>query len=126
MVNAVNRAVRVYRPGQIQFSGLILRVVASTELGSRPAPLSAQFQFLGDGLVAAHVHVVQIIQQTASLADHHQQPAPGSVILLVLLQMFRQVVDALRQQRNLHIRRTGIPLVQLKTINRFRLCFHTL
>jgi len=39
--------------------------------------------------------------------------------------MFREVVDALCEQRNLHIRRPGIPLVQLETINRFRFRFHT-
>jgi len=68
---------------------------------------------------------MQIIQQTPALPNHHQQAAPGAVVLLILLQMLGQMIDALRQQRNLNIRRTSIPLVQLKIANCFRLCFHT-
>jgi hypothetical protein len=76
--------------------------------------LFAQLQFFGDRLVTAHVGALEVIQQAATLADHHQQPATGAVILLGGLQVLGQMVDALRQQRNLHIGGTGILRVQLE------------
>ena len=69
----------------------------------------AQFQFLRNRLITAHIRVVQIIQQTSALADHHQQPAARAVVFLVGLQMFGQMIDALGQQRDLHVRRTLCP-----------------
>jgi hypothetical protein len=43
------------------------------------------------------------------------------MVLFVLLKVFGQVIDALREQRNLDICRTGILFMQLKIAN--RLCF---
>ena len=73
--------------------------------------LLAQLELFGDGLVTAHVRRLEIVQQPATLADHHEQPAAGPVILQILLQVLGQVVDPLRQQRDLHVGRTGIALV---------------
>jgi len=86
--------------------------------------LVAQFQFLRDRLVAAEIRGLQIIQQAAALANHHQESAPRAVVLFVGLQMLGQMVDALRQQGNLHIGGTRVFVVRLKLFNRFRLCFH--
>jgi len=87
--------------------------------------LLAQFQLFGDGLIATDVCRVQIIQQTAALADHHQQPATRTVIFCVFLEVLGEMIDALREQRNLHIRRTSISFVQLKIFNCLCFCFHT-
>ena len=76
--------------------------------------LMAQLQLLRDRLIAFDVRVVEIIQQTTALADHHQQPATRAVIFLVALQVFGQMVDPLRQQGNLHVCRTSVSFVQLK------------
>ena len=84
----------------------------------------AQFQFLRDHLVTAQIRGLQIIEQAAALADHHEQPATRAVILFVALQMLGQMVDALRQQRDLHVRRTRVLVVRLKLFNRLCLCFH--
>jgi hypothetical protein len=73
--------------------------------------LLAQLELFGDRLVTAHVGRLEIVQQPAALADHHEQPAAGPVILQILLQVLGQVVDPLRQQRDLHVSRTGIALV---------------
>ena len=88
--------------------------------------LLAEFQLFRDGLVAADVCSVQIIQQTAALADHHQQPAARAVVFCVFLEMLGKMIDALGEQRNLHIRRTSIPFVQLKIFDCLSLSFHTL
>ena len=62
--------------------------------------LLTQLELLGDRLVTAHVGVRQIIQQAAALADHQQEATAGAVVFLVGLEMFRQMVDALGEQRD--------------------------
>ena len=84
----------------------------------------AQLEFLGDGLVAAQIRVLQVIEQAAALADHHQQSAAGAVILLVALQMLGQMVDAVREQRDLHVGGTRVLGVRLKCFDRLCLRFH--
>ena len=84
--------------------------------------LLAQLQLLRDRLITAHVGVVQVIQQTAALADHHQQSAARTVILAVLLKVLGQMIDPLGQQSDLHIRRTRVLLVQSKRFD--CLCFN--
>jgi len=86
--------------------------------------LVAQLELLGNGLVTADVLALQIFEQAAALTNHHQQPATGAVILLVGLQMFRQMVDPLREQRDLDVGRTGVFNMQLKLFNRLCLGFH--
>lgn len=85
----------------------------------------AQLEFLGDSLIPVHVDSLEIIQQPPSLADHHQQPAARTMVFFVLLEMFGQVINPLREQRNLNVSRTGILLVQLKIAYRLCFCFHT-
>ena len=84
----------------------------------------AQFQFLRDRLITVQVVVAQILQQTPALADHHQQTASRAVILSVVLQMLGQMIDPLREQRNLHVRRPRVAVVQLERLDGFRLRFH--
>lgn len=84
----------------------------------------AQLQFLRDRLIAVQIYGLQVFEQAAALADHHQQPAARAVILFVRLQMFGQMVDPLGQQRNLHVRRTRVLAMQLKLVNRLGLRFH--
>jgi hypothetical protein len=84
----------------------------------------AQLELLGNGLVTADVLALQIFEQAAALTDHHQQPAAGAVVFLVGLQMFRQMVDPLREQRDLDIGRAGVFNVQFKLFNRLCLGFH--
>jgi hypothetical protein len=69
---------------------------------------------------------MQIIQQTAALANHDNQTAAGPVIFLIMLQMLGKSVDALRQQRDLHIRGPGVSIMNSKIGNllRFEVRFH--
>ena len=84
----------------------------------------AQFQFFRDRLITVQVVVLQIFQQTPALADHHQQSAARTVILFVVLQMLGQMIDPLREQRDLHVRRPRVAIVQLERFDCLRLCFH--
>jgi hypothetical protein len=86
--------------------------------------LLAELELLGNRLVAVYVGSLQIIEQTPPLANHHEQSPAGAMILLIFLKVIGEMVDALRQQRNLDIRRAGIPLVELKITNRLRFCLH--
>ena len=85
----------------------------------------AQFEFLRNGLIPTHIGILEVIQQPTPLANHHQKTTAGAMVFLVLLQMFRQVINPLREQRDLHIGRTGITVMQLKSLNRLRLRFHS-
>ena len=76
--------------------------------------LFPEFQFASDSDVAGIVGFVEIIQQTTTLADHLEQPAAGAVVLHVLLQVFRQMVDPLGEQRDLHVRRPCVFGVRLE------------
>jgi hypothetical protein len=87
--------------------------------------LVPKFELLGDRLVTADIRFVQIVEQTAALADHHQQPAARTVVFLVPLQVLGKVIDALGQQRNLHIGRAGVFLVQFELLDGVRFGFHT-
>lgn len=80
-----------------------------------------KLQLLGHRLIARQVGLVEVIQQPAALADHFQQTAPRAVVLDVLLQMLGQVVDALGQKGDLHVRGACVLVVKLKS--RYRLSF---
>jgi hypothetical protein len=92
---------------------------------TRFGKLMPQFQLLGNRLVTGQVGVMQIVQQPPALADHDQQTPAGGVILLVALQVFSQMVDALGEQRDLHVCRTRVFLVQLECFDRLFFSFHT-
>jgi hypothetical protein len=67
---------------------------------------------------------VQVIEQAPALSHHHQQSTPGTMVLVIFLQMFRQMIDPLSQKGNLHIGRPGVRIMQFKTIHGFSFRFH--
>ena len=70
--------------------------------------LLAQAKSCHNLAIPIRVATVQIVQQPATLIDHHDQPATRSMIFCVGLEMGREVVDALAQQRDLHFWRSGV------------------
>jgi hypothetical protein len=86
--------------------------------------LFPQLELFRDRLVPARVRAMEIIQQAAALADHHEQSTAGTMVLLVLLQVLGEVVDPLREQRDLHVGRTGVLRMQPEILNHLRLNFH--
>ena len=73
--------------------------------------LLAQVQLGDQRTVALDVGLLEVLQQTTTLADHQQQTTVGVVVLLVVLQVLVQVVDAVGQQRDLHLGGTGVALM---------------
>ncbi|MEA2515731.1 MAG: hypothetical protein QOJ59_5220 [Thermomicrobiales bacterium] len=64
--------------------------------------------------IPIHVLTAQVGKQSAPSTDHLQQPAPRVVVVPVCPQMIGQSVDALGQQRDLDLGRTGVGLVHPK------------
>ena len=83
----------------------------------------AQTEFLGDCQVARVIRASQVGQCASALTHHFQQTAPARFIVFVDAQVLGQLGDALGQDGNLHIRRTGIAFVQGEVGDRLRLFF---
>src|SRR6266571_419112 len=63
---------------------------------------------LDQRLVAGLVDAPQIVEQLAALRHELEQAAPGMVVLDVGLEMLGQARNALREDRDLDFRRTGV------------------
>ena len=59
-------------------------------------------------MVAAGVDLVQVVEQAATLRHHLQKATTRVVVLLVSLEVFGEVGDALRQDRDLNLGRAGV------------------
>jgi hypothetical protein len=58
--------------------------------------------------IGIEIGLFKIVDQMPALADQFQKAPAAAVILLEFLQMFRQMVDALRQQGDLNLGRPGV------------------
>ena len=66
--------------------------------------LLANPEFADNIAIAIGIVRLQVIQKAAALADQLQKAPPGSVVLLVRLEMFGQFADTRAQNRNLDLR----------------------
>ena len=82
---------------------------------------AADVQPLDQALVARLVLPLDVIKQLAALRHELQQPAPGMVVFGVGLEVTGQVVDALRQDRDLNLRRTGVASLRCIFLDDFSL-----
>jgi hypothetical protein len=74
--------------------------------------LIPQAQFLDDLAVIVDISALQVVEQTATLSDHLEESTTTVVILFVSAEMVRQIVDALREQRNLNASRSTVGLMR--------------
>src|SRR5262245_28265564 len=79
--------------------------------GSRSGASSTQSETLDDRAVAVDVGLVQVVQQPTTLAHEEQQATTRVVVVLVLLEVLGQVADAVAEQRDLDLGRTGVALL---------------
>jgi hypothetical protein len=84
---------------------------ANAENGPSQILLLANAEFLDYVLVALGIVSLEVVQQAATLADHHQETAAGGVILLVRLEMIRQIADPFAEHRDLNFRAPRIAIV---------------
>jgi hypothetical protein len=81
----------------------------STEEGA----LVTETEIVDQLAVAIDVRSLQVFEQTAPLAYHHEQAAATVVILLVLAKVVGELVDPGREQRDLNWGAAPIGFVQL-------------
>ncbi len=79
--------------------------------------LFADSQPLDNASIAANVFLLQVVQQSAPLANHLQQAATRMMVFAVGLEVLREVGNALAQNRNLHLRRARVRTVKLIVSN---------
>src|SRR5579871_3142760 len=81
------------------------RAAVPIRLGANSA---AQAQARNQRFVALDVLRLHIVEQAATLRHHLDHAAAGMIVLGVGLEVLGEVGDALRQDRDLHLRRTGV------------------
>ena len=74
--------------------------------GLEPEP-----KILNERAIVLHFRALQVSKETLALANHLQEPLPSVVVFGVGGEVSSQMSDSLRQQCNLHTRRTGIVFV---------------
>src|SRR5829696_2782800 len=102
------RCIIAYTSGKHESRGPLSGVPARVEGAKR---LRAETKILNDLSVAVDVGALQVVQQAAALAHHLEQAAAAVMVLRVRAEVRRQVVDPLREDRDLHARRTRVGLV---------------
>src|SRR5688572_13841946 len=70
--------------------------------------LLAQSKALDHRAILVRVFALQVIEELAALADHLEQAATRMEILDVRLEVLRQAVDALGEERNLDFGGAGV------------------
>ena len=85
--------------------------------------LLSQAQLLDDRAVTLDVLLGQVVEKVLSVANHLLKTSLGMEILGVLLQMLGEVVDALGEDRDLHLGRAGVALIDLIGLNEVLLGF---
>ena len=73
--------------------------------------LLSQAELLNDCSVTLDILLLQVCEHAAALTYHLQQTTTGMVIMLVLLQMLGELLNALSQDSDLYFRGTGIGLM---------------
>src|SRR5690606_24840187 len=89
-----------------------------TTLAARLVP---EPQLVDELPVAGHIGSLEVVQQPATPADHLEQPPTPVEILGVRAKVPREIVDPLREERDLNLGRPRIGLVYLVPI--YRRCF---
>jgi hypothetical protein len=93
--------------GRAEFHNQFLKVLCLDDL-------LADSEFADDLAVAVGINFLEVIQQTAALADQHQKPTARAMILLVRFEMLGQLSDALSQNGNLYFRTSGVGVMRAK------------
>src|ERR1700687_354613 len=97
-----------------EWAGATLHGAAPAETtGARQRPgsggrLLADTHLQNDSLVPLGIVLLQIVEQAATPAHHHQKSATRCVVLLVRTEVLGQLADALAEKGNLDFRAAGV------------------
>ena len=92
----------------MRLAGVTRSPVAARPVGSDRLGLAADAELLNQPFIAVKILRVQIIEQPATLADQTQKSAARMMILGVALEMIGELLDARREQSDLHFGRTTV------------------
>jgi len=79
--------------------------------------LAAQAELADEFVIPFDVSTLEVVEHTPSLRDHLEQPPARMVVFLVSLEVLGQLVDALREQRDLNLWRTRVAFVRLVLVD---------
>lgn len=65
--------------------------------------LLLEIKLLHDCLVALHVLLLEVLEVLASISNHLEKSASRVIVLLVLLEVLRELINLLRKECNLHL-----------------------
>jgi hypothetical protein len=75
--------------------------------------LVPEAQVLNDLPVAVDIRALHVVEQAATLSDHFEEPTATVVILFVGTEVIRQIIDAVREERDLNASRSTVGLMRL-------------
>src|SRR5262249_29714208 len=83
----------------------------------RRRPLAPQAELLDQGPVARAILALQVAQVAPALPDELEQTSPRAVVLLGARDVLDELVDAGRDQRDLHLGRSGVAFVGRRALD---------
>src|SRR5262245_54667991 len=86
-------------------------------------PSTADAELFDDDSIPLRRPGPEVFEETAPLTDEHEETATRMMILHVLLEMIREAVDALGQERDLDLGRPRVALVSAKLLDQTLLAF---
>ena len=79
--------------------------------------LLSDVQFLDDSTVSLDVNLLEVTEKVSSVTDHLKKTATAVEVLVVVLEVCVEVVDAVCEKRDLNLGRTCVTFVSLVLFN---------
>jgi len=104
--------------GRLREEGGVLRYVDGNNFPGLFSPgLLADAEFPNDRLVALGIVSLEVVEQATPLADQHEQAAARAVVLLVRLEVVRQLANAFTDDGDLNLGTPRVSRVRLILVN---------
>src|SRR5262245_22702598 len=87
------------------------------------AELSPEAQLLDQFSVRLHILLLEVVQKSPAAPDQLEQAAPRVVVLRMRPEVLRELVDALREERDLDLGRARVGLRAPVAPDDLQLCF---
>jgi len=98
---------------RLREEGGVLRYVSGTSFPD----LLADAELPNDGLITLGIVSLEVVEQATPLADQHEQAAARAVVLLVRLEVVRQLANAFTDNGDLNLGTPRVSRVRLILVN---------
>jgi hypothetical protein len=98
---------------RLREEGGVLRHVSGTSFPD----LLADAELPNDGLITLGIVSLEVVEQATPLADQHEQAAARAVVLLVRLEVVRQLANAFTDNSDLNLGTPRVSRVRLILVN---------